>query len=918
MKLRRIFKFGKILTMVFLFVLSLVAIFPLIPPFRGYYKTRAVLTGSMKPVILPGSLIITRWWEDKDLKEGDIITYRRPDQKDFYITHRIIKKTKEGDLYFFQTKGDRVSAPDQWKIHQGLIEGKVILVFPFLGYFYNFAKSWIGFGLLILLPAVLIIVEEIRKIKKALKISQLNILFLVGSFLFSQVFLSFAYFSSGAVAMTGVTLSTMVWDFDPPSSEISFPPNNYVTNQSSIIISGTAWDVGAGVKMVEVGVTPEGGETTWYQASGTTNWSYSWSIPAEGVYQIQSRAKDNGEPTNNVETPGGGIKVIVDWTPPESSATDNQPDYQNTRSFNVDYTASDNLSGVKEVRLYYRYNHNNWQLFGTETRIDGKFEFNSPEGDGFYEFKTVAIDQAGNEELDSLFADASTTVDTTPPVTMLSTPNTMAVTNELLYNGGFENGNLDGWTVDSNGSDHQVTSEDKKTGDYSALIGFKTAAPSAEPAFDSIRQNVSLPSWITSTLSFWYRLMTNTNVSGGFFDVFVIPPAGGSLKIAHDGWDDPAVLSTDLGWKNVVYQLNGLEGKDVGIEFKVTQPYKEYQTWAYLDDVRLTAAPNSTTTTTQLFLTSNDGAGSNNSAISYILNDNPPATYSGTPITLGTSGQHTLKYFSTDEAGNTEPEKQITITATSAAQVDFGVVLNEFLPNPEGNDNASKPNGEWVKLYNNSTSDVDVNGWVLYDAYDTHELVISATNSDNDGNPLDSGETIVPAGGILTVYRNGDGDFELNNTGGDTVRLYNAPVGSGGVLVDSFTYKIDAKEGKSFRRVPDGTGTWKDPEVEPVVDFYLQPNKTAVGFKIKGIGQYQKLNYEIFYQAGEKEEGIVGTINLSGEEEITRDGFILGTCSSGGTCVYHSGIKEIKLKINLTDQNNNQKILEKTINYGQI
>ncbi|PJE67567.1 hypothetical protein COU95_01710, partial [Candidatus Shapirobacteria bacterium CG10_big_fil_rev_8_21_14_0_10_40_9] len=259
-------------------------------------------------------------------------------------------------------------------------------------------------------------------------------------------------------------------------------------------------------------------------------------------------------------------------------------------------------------------------------------------------------------------------------------------------------------------------------------------------------------------------------------------------------------------------------------------------------------------------------------------------------------------------------EKQITITATTSAQVDFGVVLNEFLPNPVGDDKASKPGGEWVKLYNNSPSPKDVSGWVLYDTYDSHVLVIDVSNSDNNGNPSDSGETVVPAGGILTVYRDGDGDFELNNTGGDTVRLYNAPISSGGVLVDSFTYKIAVNEGKSFKRQPDGTGAWKDPEVEPFVDFYLQPEKAAVGFKASGISQYQKLNYEISYQAREKEEGIMGTINLSGEEEITRDSFTLGTCSTGGTCVYHSGIDVIHLKIIL--ENLDGKVtLEREINY---
>jgi len=144
------------------------------------------------------------------------------------------------------------------------------------------------------------------------------------------------------------------------------------------------------------------------------------------------------------------------------------------------------------------------------------------------------------------------------------------------------------------------------------------------------------------------------------------------------------------------------------------------------------------------------------------------------------------------------------------------IVVNEFVPNPTGFDDASMPGGEWVELYNNGVSDVDVNGWILYDNNDTHELFVSTANSDSNSNTADSGETIVPAGGFLVVYRNADSNFELNNTGGDSVRLYTNTISGGGVLIDSYTYTLDpVPNNKSFARIPDGTGNFVDPIPTP-------------------------------------------------------------------------------------------------------
>jgi len=166
-------------------------------------------------------------------------------------------------------------------------------------------------------------------------------------------------------------------------------------------------------------------------------------------------------------------------------------------------------------------------------------------------------------------------------------------------------------------------------------------------------------------------------------------------------------------------------------------------------------------------------------------------------------------------SGFTDTET-VSNTISSGTWALADIVLNEFLPNPTGDDNAPMLGGEWVELYNNSASDVDVNGWYLYDSIDTHALPINSSRTS-------TGNTIVPAGGFLVVYRNGDSDFSLNqNVDGDTVRLYNGSISSG-TLIDSHTYTGPVAENKSIARIPDGTGPWVDPVPTPGSSNCLEP-----------------------------------------------------------------------------------------------
>jgi hypothetical protein len=160
------------------------------------------------------------------------------------------------------------------------------------------------------------------------------------------------------------------------------------------------------------------------------------------------------------------------------------------------------------------------------------------------------------------------------------------------------------------------------------------------------------------------------------------------------------------------------------------------------------------------------------------------------------------------------------------------LVINEFLPNPVGDDDALKPDGEWVELYNPTDVAVDVAGWVLKDDYDTHLLLIET------GNTAPSG-SVVASKDYLVVYRDGDSDFSLNQSE-DRVRLFD----DGDILIDSVSYSGSIEEGESWSLGDSGwvSGTVATPgeenifpseegeeEPPPPAVTFSSPKKIAVG-----------------------------------------------------------------------------------------
>lgn len=217
-------------------------------------------------------------------------------------------------------------------------------------------------------------------------------------------------------------------------------------------------------------------------------------------------------------------------------------------------------------------------------------------------------------------------------------------------------------------------------------------------------------------------------------------------------------------------------------------------------------------------------------------------------------------------------EEKINVTFTA-----YMIVLNEFLPNPEGfeygfnfgNDSDEMPQGEWVELYNNSENAFDLTNWYIWDASgaEVNKIAITSLNTDLS-------TTVIPVEGWMVVYMN---KAVLNNTG-DTVKLLDDT----DTLIDSHTYTdndycdIEPTPGdensttttgscggvppnKSYARIPDGIGYWVDPIPTP--------------------GRMNRLDYVPFVQAGGgaavlspiQEENIVDIVEIMSESDSFED-----------------------------------------------
>lgn len=130
------------------------------------WKALSVPTGSMRPNMPPGSLVLVHSVPVSSLKVGDVITYINPRNGKTTITHRIIKTYMIGGrIPGFVTEGDANKLPDE-PIAAGSVIGRAVWHAPHIGTWLISSKSWLSISLLVYVPAILLTIEEVQRLSE--------------------------------------------------------------------------------------------------------------------------------------------------------------------------------------------------------------------------------------------------------------------------------------------------------------------------------------------------------------------------------------------------------------------------------------------------------------------------------------------------------------------------------------------------------------------------------------------------------------------------------------------------------------------------------------------------------------------------------------------------------------------------------
>ena len=187
--------------------------------YLGWVRLLVVKSGSMAPAVPVNSLLLiipkqSPFNSEEVYKSGEVISFR-PDGEKAFVTHRVVGVSEKDGQTLYETKGDANSSNDPKLIPQSSVFGKMAFSFPGLGSLASFLNSFLGLFLIVVLPASLVILQEVLTIqkeletmkggvnvsKKALVAPLLVILFLLSATPVLSLF-------SGTVILTDNSLST--------------------------------------------------------------------------------------------------------------------------------------------------------------------------------------------------------------------------------------------------------------------------------------------------------------------------------------------------------------------------------------------------------------------------------------------------------------------------------------------------------------------------------------------------------------------------------------------------------------------------------------------------------------------------------------------------------------------------------------
>ena len=198
--------------------------------------------------------------------------------------------------------------------------------------------------------------------------------------------------SDAEIPNSGITVYSPPY----PTSEIISPEAGAMILNPIIYVSGTATAGFGNIDSVQLSMD---NGVTWSTVNGTGDWNYTWYPPDEGIYNLLSRAFNSYDTVSLLLDTN---TIYVDLAAPDvaisSPANGDSIDLDVSPSLNITGTASDAVSGVKEV-LISADNGARWDT--TSGGANWTYQW-TPDSAGAYTILAKAVDNAGRSNITSV------------------------------------------------------------------------------------------------------------------------------------------------------------------------------------------------------------------------------------------------------------------------------------------------------------------------------------------------------------------------------------------------------------------------------------------------------------------------------------------------------------------------------------
>ena len=127
------------------------------------FKSFTVVSGSMRPTLGVGDVVVERKVRATDVRVGDVITFPDSDRKEL-VTHRVRAIHVAGERAFVVTRGDANTGYERWAVAANGTVGRVVYHVPLVGYALVWTRAPMARILLVVIPAVLLAAIELGRI----------------------------------------------------------------------------------------------------------------------------------------------------------------------------------------------------------------------------------------------------------------------------------------------------------------------------------------------------------------------------------------------------------------------------------------------------------------------------------------------------------------------------------------------------------------------------------------------------------------------------------------------------------------------------------------------------------------------------------------------------------------------------------